>query len=141
MKAPPGTRTDVPGTHDAVLEYDLGFHDPGTYFLYALARGADSGSDSVWTQATLADDPLVNHALPTGQWGWMELAQYTIAAGDVNRPLTLKLGRRERDAELDMFILSPVALSLSVPEPGALSLLALPMLLGVRRRRPNRAAV
>jgi poly(beta-D-mannuronate) lyase len=135
MKAPPGTRTDVPGTHDAVLEYDLGFHDAGSYHLYALAKGPDSGSDSVWTESTLGSDPLVNHALPTGQWAWMELAQYTIAAADVNRPLTLKLGRRERDAELDMFILSPVALNLSVPEPGGVALIALPMLLGARRRR------
>ena len=103
-------------------------------------KGPDSGSDSVWTQSALGGDPLVNHSLPTGQWGWVQLAQYTIDAADVNRPLTLELGRRERDAELDMLILSPVALSLSVPEPGSAgTLVVLPMLLSMRRRRRPRA--
>jgi hypothetical protein len=141
MKAPPGTRTDVPGSaHDALLEFDLAFHDPGTYFLYALARGLDSGSDSIWVPSLLGGDPATNRALATnGQWAWSELATYTIAAADVNRPLTLKLGRRERDAEIDMLILSPVALSLSVPEPGGtLALLIIPFLVGRRRRHHHR---
>ena len=137
MKAPPGTRTDVPaGAHDALLEFDLAVHDPGTYFLYALARGLDSGSDSIWVPDLLGADPATNRAIATnGQWGWTNLATYTLNAADVNRPLTLKLGRRERDAEIDMLILSPVALNLSVPEPGGLAALIIPLLLGRRRRQ------
>ena len=137
MKAPAGTRTDVPGgPHDAVLEFDLAFHDPGNYFLYALARGLDSGSDSIWVQAALGGDPATNRALSTnGQWGWTNLATYTISAADVNRPLTLRLGRREQNAEIDMLILSPVALNLSVPEPSIAAPLLIPLLLGSRRRR------
>jgi hypothetical protein len=141
LKAPGGARTDLPGTHDAIVEYDVAFNDPGTYFLYVLARGLDSGSNSLYSPATLGASPTVNETLSeNGQWQWMELAQYTIAAADVNRPLTLQLGKRERAAEIDRFIFSPVALNLPamIPEPASVSLAACALML-LRRRRGSDA--
>jgi hypothetical protein len=146
LKAPPGARTDVPGqTHDAIVEYDVAFHDIGTYFLYGLVRGPDSGSNSLYLPATLGADPTVNVSIPDdGQWSWVQLASYTIASADVNRPLTLSLGRRERDAEIDALLFSPVALNLSVPEPSSVGLIAGAVLLLGRRRRnyaPSRVTI
>lgn len=119
LKAPPGPRTDVPGqTHDAIVDYDVAFNDAGTYWLYVLARGPDSGSNSIYSPANLGDSPTVNETLPDdGRWAWVELASYTISASQVNRPITVQIGRRERDVELDMLLFSPVQLSLTVPEP------------------------
>jgi poly(beta-D-mannuronate) lyase len=143
LKAPPGARTDVPAqTQDAVVEYDVAFHDAGTYFLYALCRGPDSGSNSLYLPANLGDHPTVNVSIPdNGQWAWVQLGSYTIAAADVNRPLTLEIGRRERDAEIDNLIFSPVALTLSVPEPGVAGcvLASSALLLTRRRRNPRRS--
>ena len=138
LKAPPGTRTDVPAqTHDAIVEYDVAFHDAGTYLLYGLVRGPDSGSNSLYLPTTLGVDPTVNVTIPdTGLWTWVQLGSYTIAGADVNRPLTLELGRRERDAEIDTLMFSPVALNLSVPEPG--SVVALTGVLGLLLRRTRR---
>lgn len=143
LKAPGGTRTDLPGTHDAIVEYDVAFNDPGTYFLYVLARGLDSGSNSIYSPATLGALPTVNEALSeNGQWQWLELAQYTITAADVNRPLTLMLGKREREAEIDRLLFSPVQLNnlaAIVPEPATLGVAAAGalVLLGRRRRRSS----
>jgi len=144
LKAPAGTRTDVPAqTQDALAEYDIAFHDPGTYFLYVLSRGPNTGANSLYSPVNLGDDPTVNETVPgDNKWSWTELGSYTILAADVNRPLTLGIGRREGGVEIDKFLLSPVQLTLSVPEP-SLSLSALVggvTLLG-RRRRPGRRRV
>jgi hypothetical protein len=57
-----------------------------------------------------------NYVIPThaaynigasGNWEWIKEASYTVSWGDVNRPLTLKIGKRERDTEIEMLILSP----------------------------------
>jgi hypothetical protein len=76
-----------------------------------------------------------------GQWTWVQLAQYTIGAADVNRPFTLELGKRERGAEVDRLLFSPVALNLStmVPEPAVLSLVACALMLLRRTRRSTDA--
>ena len=138
LKSPPGTRTDVPAqTSDAQVEYDVAFHDVGTYILYALTRGADSGSNSLWAPLNLGDDPSVNITLSeNNQWSWVQMGQYNITAAQINRPITLKIGRRERDAELDTLIFSPVPLNLPVPEPGILGLF--PALIWLRRTRAPR---
>lgn len=140
LKAPAGSRTDLPGTHDAIAEFDVAFNDPGTYILYALARGLDSGSNSLYAPATLGADPTVNVTLSeNGQWTWVQLGQYTINASDVNRPFTLELGKRERSAEIDRLLFSPVALNLPamlVPEPGSIGVVACALaLLSCRRVR------
>ena len=137
LKSPPGARTDVPpGPQDAVVEYDLAFHDPGTYLLYALVRGPDSGSNSLYLPATLGDDPTINVSVPdTGVWSWVQLGSYAITAEQVNRPITLELGRRERDLELDQLIFSAVPLTLSVPEPGGCAAAAAGVIVAMRRRR------
>lgn len=138
LKAPAGTRTDLPGTHDAIAEYDVAFNDPGIYFLYALARGLDSGSNSLYVPATLGASPTVTATLSdNGQWQWVQLAQYTISAEDVNRPLTLELGKRERGAEIDRLIFSPVALNLpaQLPEPALVNIVIAGAMMTSHRRR------
>ena len=147
LKAPGGGRTDIPGaTHDAIVEYDVAFHDAGTYHLYVLCRGLTTSSDSMYSPPTLGAEPSVQENLPTGTaWTWIDMATYTITADDVNRPLTLQLGKRENGAEIDMLIFSPTTLDLAtlatvVPEPSSLGLFvaALPFLRrhrgGTRRR-------
>jgi hypothetical protein len=145
LKAPGGSRTDIPGaTHDAIVEYDVAFHDAGTYHLYVLCRGLTTSSDSMYSPPTLGAEPSVQENLPTGTaWTWIDMATYTITADDVNRPLTLQLGKRENGAEIDMLIFSPTTLATLatvVPEPSSLGLFvaALPFLRrhrgGTRRR-------
>jgi hypothetical protein len=143
LKAPGGTRTDVPGaTHDAIVEYDIAFHDPGTYHLYVLCRGLTSSSDSLYSPGTLGADPQVIENLPRGtDWVWLDMATYDILAADVNRPITLQLGKREAGAEIDMLVFSPIALDLAaaIPEPAALSFCVTALaLLGRRRARTSR---
>jgi Chondroitinase B len=145
LKAPPGTRTDVPAqTQDAIVEYDVAFHDSGTYLLYGLVRGPDSGSNSLYLPTTLGVDPTINVTIPdTGLWNWVQLGSYSIAAADVNRPLTLEIGRRERDAEIDALLFSPVALNLSVPEPSMLGVAIGALVVSRRRKRqaPSRVTI
>jgi poly(beta-D-mannuronate) lyase len=104
------------GPHDTILDYDLAIHDAGTYTLYGLMRGFDTSSDSVFVPATLGAAPTVSKTVSSNsQWQWTQLAQYTIAAGEVNDVLTLQIGRRERNVEIDAFILSPTTLTLAAP--------------------------
>lgn len=137
LKAPTGARTDLPGTQDAVVEYDLAFHDAGTYFLSALVRGFDPSSDSLYVPATLGGDPTVSVSLvPDGNWYWLELGSYTVSSVGLNRPVTLRLGKRERDVEIDAVMLSTFRRSFVVPEPGAGALMLVPLvMLSGRRRR------
>jgi hypothetical protein len=142
IKAPGGSRTDPSDTvpHDAIVEYDVAFNDPGTYFLYALVRGFDSGSNSLYVPGVLGDSPTVSPVALSedGTWEWLQLAQYTIGDADVNRPLTLQLGKRERSVEIDRLLFSPVQLDVGsqIPEPGSLGLLTGAVaLLGRRRKR------
>jgi len=137
VKAPSGTRTDVPAqTQDAVLEYDVAFHDAGTYFLYVLCRGPDSGSNSIYSPVNLGDDPTVNETLPDdGKWAWVELGSYSILAADVNRPITVEIGRREQNAEIDTLLFSPVQLTLAVPEPAEAAIIVAGVMLARRHRR------
>jgi poly(beta-D-mannuronate) lyase len=149
LKAPPGARTDITGTtppsaQDAVVEYDVAFHDAGTYYLYILCRGPDSGSNSIYSPVNLGDEPTVNQTLPdNGQWAWVLLSSYNIAAAQVNRPITVEIGRRERDAEIDELLFSPVQLTLSVPEPAWMAVFVMPLFAsrsGNSRARRRRAA-
>jgi hypothetical protein len=123
LRAPGGTRTDLPGTHDAVVEYDVAFHDPGTYYLYVLCRGLTSSTDSIYAPGALGGAPDTAENLPRGAgWAWLEMATYTILAGDVNRPITLQLGKREAGAEIDMLLFSPTQLDFSaIPEPACMA--------------------
>ena len=138
LKAPGGGRTDLPGTHDAIVEYDVAFNDPGTYHLYVLCRGLTSSSDSLYAPASLGLDPSVQKNLPQGSgWVWLDMATYDILAADVNRPITLSLGKRENGAEIDMLLFSPVALDLPtmIPEPASLGFCLTALALLPRRRR------
>ena len=75
--------------------------------------------------------------LPRGtDWVWLDMATYDILAADVNRPITLQLGKREAGAEIDMLVFSPVALDLAaaIPEPATLSFCVTALALLSRRR-------
>jgi hypothetical protein len=108
--------------------------------LYVLCRGLTSSSDSLYSPSTLGLDPQVIENLPRGTgWVWLDMASYTILDADVNRPITLQLGKREAGAEIDMLLFSPVALDLPtlIPEPAVLGLCfaTLPLLRRSHARR------
>lgn len=145
LKAPGGGRTDITGpgsVQDAVAEYDVAVSDAGTYYLYGLVRGPGSSANSFYTPANLGDEPTVIESIPDdGEWAWVELASYVVGAGDVNEPLTLKIGRREGNTEIDRLVLSPVLLTtLPVPEPGVGVVILVGVLWG-RRGRGSSAEV
>ena len=70
-----------------------------------------------------------------GKWAWVELSSYVVTAAQQNEPLTLRIGRREGNVEIDQLILSPVELTLSVAEPaGVMWVVGMAVAAGRRRR-------
>lgn len=138
LKAPAGSIVSLPGTQDAIAEYDVAFHDAGNYTLYALARGFSTSTDSVFVSTTLAEvSPSTSVTLTsTGLFSWINLGTYTVSAAQQNLPLTLRIGRREQLAEIDRFVfLSSGRPQSVVPEPGVLAAMVPAALLLRRRRR------
>jgi hypothetical protein len=138
MRAPAGARIDIPGmAHDSVLEYDVAFHDAGTYILYAFARGFDASSDSIWVSNPLGGEASVNRSVSsTGLWAWTDLGSFSITAANTNVPLTLRIGRREQNVEIDRFVfLSSRPPLYVVPEPACAGVLLGGSMLLLRRRR------
>lgn len=138
LKAPATPRTDLPGTQDAVAEYDVAFHDTGKYYLFGLLRGISTSSDSLYVPAALGADPSVTVNLNSGAgWAWVLLGQYTIATGDLNEPLTLRIGKREGNVEMDQFLFkTDSALPTTVPEP-AVGVVWAGLAMSVAVRRPK----
>ena len=82
------------------------FDDAGTYTLYAKVRGFDNASNSVFAQAVLgapADQAV--HFGTSGAFQWIEVATYTVGAGDVGTPQSIAVGLRENRAEVDELVL------------------------------------
>ena len=48
IKAPDGSRTNLPGVHETLAVYDITFSEEGEYTAYYLARGFDGSSDSFY---------------------------------------------------------------------------------------------
>ena len=105
LVAPDGNRVDQPGTHDALLTYDLQFSETGTYTAYYRARGFSGGSDSLYTPGDFGVDPDITESISSdGFYAWETGGTFEVTASDVNDPVEFRIGKRERDAELDAFV-------------------------------------
>ncbi|MEM8782119.1 MAG: polysaccharide lyase 6 family protein [Planctomycetota bacterium] len=110
LKSPSGSRTNLDtGPHDALAAYHLEFTEAGTYTAYYRARGFASSSDSIFTSDAFGNDPTLTETLSfDGNWRWEAGEQFVITESDLNVPLELRIGRRERDSEVDAIVLHTV---------------------------------
>ncbi|CAN0448580.1 unnamed protein product, partial [Ectocarpus fasciculatus] len=110
LKSPTGSRTDLANSpQDALATYDLTFGVEGTYVAYYRARGFASSSDSIFTPDDFEQDPTQTETLTAnGDWNWEVGSTFTVSSSDIGVPLELRIGRRERDAELDAIVLHTI---------------------------------
>lgn len=121
LRAPSGDRVNRPGDpHDAVAVYDLTFSVAGQYRAYYRARGFDGSSDSIYVPTAFDVDPESSETLSSnGEFRWEVGQIFTISPSQVDVPLELRIGRRERLAELDAVVLDST-LNLSAEQLDAL---------------------
>ena len=109
IKAPGGDRVDLGSeAHDTIAVFEVEFETPGVYTAYYRVRGFDGSSDSIFLPDDFAIDPDDNVSLTSnGQFRWQtdDDTTYTITAANTDVPLEFRLGRREKDAEIDAFVL------------------------------------
>ncbi|MEM9352316.1 MAG: polysaccharide lyase 6 family protein [Planctomycetota bacterium] len=108
LRAPFTDRVDLPGdTHDTIAVYDLEFDQPGTYTAYYRARGFDGSSDSIYVPTDFGVDPDDIETLSSDStYRWETGEEFTISASHVGVPLEFRIGKRERFAEFDAFVLN-----------------------------------
>ncbi len=107
LRAPNTNRTDLPGTHDTIAVYDLEFDQPGTYTAYYRARGFDGSSDSIYVPTDFDIDPDQTETLSSDStYRWETGETFTISPSHVGVPLEFRIGKRERFAEFDAFVLN-----------------------------------
>jgi len=120
LVAPEGNRVNLPGTHDAVVTYDLSFAETGTYTFYFRARGFSGSTDSLYLPDGFGEVPDIQASLSTdGTYQWQTGGTFDIAESDVGVSQEFRIGKRERDAEFDAFVFHPDA-SLTAAELDAL---------------------
>lgn len=108
LKAPDGDRVDLDTEdHDAIATYTLEFETAGTYTIYYRARGFDGSTNSLYLPNGFNVDPDNNETLSSdGVFEWrQESTSFTISSSNVGVPVEFRLGMRERDAEIDAFVL------------------------------------
>ncbi|MEN1679705.1 MAG: chondroitinase-B domain-containing protein [Planctomycetota bacterium] len=109
IKATSGDRVDLGSeAHDAIVAYDIEFDTAGVYTAYYRARGFSSATDSIFSPDSLGSDPDNTETLESGGvFDWRQgQATFTVGSSDLGVPLELRLGMRERDAEIDAIVLS-----------------------------------
>ena len=109
IKATSGDRVDLGSeAHDAIVTFDVEFDSVGVYTAYFRARGFSSSTDSFFSPDSLGVDPdNVETLTNTSVFDWRQgQATFTINSSDVGVPLELRLGMREREAELDAIVLA-----------------------------------
>jgi len=105
IKAPNGSRTNLPGPHETLALYDIAFGEEGDYTAYYLSRGFDSSSDSFFTPDDFGLDPDVTENVSSnGDFRWENGGEFTISSSNVGMPLEFRLGRREGDTEIDAIL-------------------------------------
>jgi poly(beta-D-mannuronate) lyase len=105
IKAPGGSRTNLPGVHQTLAVYDLTFANQGDYRAYYLTRGFDGSSDSFYTPSDFGVDPDDTENISSGgSFAWESGGEFTIDASNVGAPVQLRLGRREGAVEIDAII-------------------------------------
>jgi hypothetical protein len=105
LVAPAGARVTLPGTHDAIVTFNLDFSEAGTYTAYYRARGFNGSSDSFYTPSDFGVDPDNQESISNnGVYGWETGQTYEVTSGDIGTSLDFRIGKREADAELDAFV-------------------------------------
>ncbi|MBB6428387.1 hypothetical protein HNQ40_000193 [Algisphaera agarilytica] len=105
LESPSGSRTDLSVSHETLAVYDLLFSNAGVYTAYYRARGFSSSTDSFYSPDGFDADPSVTETLSSdGLFDWVTGETFVISESNVGMPLEFRLGRRERDAQLDAFI-------------------------------------
>ena len=86
-----------------MLWYDLNVTTSGNFFIWALANGPDTGSDTMWVSVDGNADQQLTLPTPVNTWGWVKLntTAINIPAGKH----TLKVKVREDGALIDKLAL------------------------------------
>jgi poly(beta-D-mannuronate) lyase len=105
--APAGNLMAVPANpHDALAMYEISFSQLGSYTAYYRARGFDTSSDSLYTPSDFGVDPEVTESLSNnGIYRWEKGGAFQITASHLDVPLEFRIGKRERLADFDAFVL------------------------------------
>jgi hypothetical protein len=107
LEAPNGSRTELPGVHDAIAVYEVSFEQPGTYRAYYRAKGFDGSSDSIYVPDGFNMDPDNSDSLSQdGAYRWEVGGLFSISAANVGVPLEFRIGRREGTARFDALVLN-----------------------------------
>lgn len=105
IKAPDGSRTDLPGVHETLAIYNVTFSEAGDYGVYYLSRGFDGSSDSFYVPDDFGTDPdSTENISGNGAFRWETGSEFEVSEAQVGLPLELRLGRREGGAEIDAII-------------------------------------
>ena len=105
IKAPGGSRTNLPGVHETLATYNVTFSEAGDYRVYYLARGFDGSSDSFYVPDGFGTDPESTENISSnGAFRWENGDEFSVSESQVGQPLELRLGRREGDVEIDAIV-------------------------------------
>ena len=105
LKAPDGSRTNLPGVHETLAIYEVVFGEEGDYTAYYLSRGFDGSSDSFYTPDDFGTDPDTTENISSnGSFRWENGEEFSIDSSNVGVPLEFRLGRREGDAQIDAIL-------------------------------------
>ncbi len=107
LVAPAGSLVNLPGTHDALVTFNLNFSEAGTYTAYYRARGFNGSSNSFYTPTDFGVDPDTQESISNdGVYGWETGLTYEVSNAEVGTTLDFRIGKREADAdaELDAFV-------------------------------------
>ena len=105
IKAPDGSRTNLPGVHETLATYNVTFSEAGDYRVYYLARGFDGSSDSFYVPDSFGTDPgSTENISSNGAFRWENGDEFSVSESQVGQPLELRLGRREGDVEIDAIV-------------------------------------
>ncbi|MDA8562943.1 polysaccharide lyase 6 family protein [Mariniblastus sp.] len=105
IKAPDGSRTNLPGVHETLAIYNVTFSEAGDYRVYYLARGFDGSSDSFYVPDSFSVDPESTENISSnGAFRWENGDEFSVSESQVGQPLELRLGRREGDVEIDAIV-------------------------------------
>lgn len=105
IKAPGGSRTNLPGVQETLAIYNVTFTEAGDYRVYYLARGFDGSSDSFYVPDSFGIDPESTENISgNGSFRWETGDEFSVSEAQVGQPLELRIGRREGDSEIDAII-------------------------------------
>ena len=106
LVAPDGDRVNLPGTHDAIVSYDLEFSEAGTYTAYYRARGFSGSSDSFYTPDDFGATPDNFQSLSNdGNYTWESGGTFEVSSSDLGSSVEFSIGKREAGAELNAIVL------------------------------------